>query len=65
MFGPKIKMEKDLFERCKKHAIESGYSSVEEFITHALEKELKGLVKKREGDRKEVEKQLKGLGYID
>ena len=39
-----------------------GYSSVEEFVTHALEKELAQL----EGadSEEEIKKKLKGLGYI-
>ena len=64
MFGPKIKMDKDLFERCKKYAAEAGYSSVEEFIVHVLEKELRRSEKKDEDERKEVAKKLRGLGYI-
>ena len=65
MFGDKIKLDKDLLERCKKHAAEIGYSSVEEFITHALEKELRGREKIDEEGEKEVAKKLRGLGYID
>jgi len=39
--GSKVKLDKDLLERCKKYSQEAGYSSVEEFITHTLEKELR------------------------
>ena len=40
----------------------SGYSSVEEFITHCLEKEI---AKIEEADSEdEIKKKLKGLGYI-
>ena len=38
MFGPKIKIEKELFERLKTVAKLSGYSSVDEFVMHVLEK---------------------------
>ena len=65
MFGSKIKLDKDLLERCKQHAQGAGYSSIEEFITHALEKELRSSEKKDVGEEREVAKQLKGLGYID
>ncbi len=65
MFGPKIKLEKDLFERCKEYAKEAGYGSVEEFITHTLEKELRNKEKKSRGGEEEVIKRLKGLGYIE
>jgi metal-responsive CopG/Arc/MetJ family transcriptional regulator len=64
MFGDKIKLDKDLLERCKKYAAEAGYSSVEEFIVHVLEKELRRGEKKDEDERKEVAKKLRGLGYI-
>ena len=36
----KIKLEKELVARVKKVADIAGYSSPEEFISHALEKEL-------------------------
>ena len=64
MFESRIKLEKDLFDRCKKYATEAGYSSVEEFITHVLEKELRRGEKKDEDERKEVARKLRGLGYI-
>ena len=62
MFGSKIKLDKDLIARVKKYADIAGYSSVEEFITHALEKELAKL----EGaeSEEEIKKRLRGLGYI-
>ncbi|MCY3971736.1 MAG: hypothetical protein OXG74_17545 [Acidobacteria bacterium] len=60
--GGKIKLDKDLLARVKRYSDIAGYSSVEEFITHALEKELAKL----EGaeSREEIEKRLRGLGYI-
>lgn len=65
MFGSKIKLDNDLVKRCKQHAKAAGYSSVEEFIHHALESALKkaslGSVSKDE----EVLNRLKGLGYIE
>jgi len=64
MFGSKIKLDKDLLDRCEQYAQEAGYSSVEEFITHALEKELRNTGKKSE-ETEEIAKSLKGLGYID
>lgn len=59
---PKIKLDKDLYSRVKKFAEIAGYSSVEEFVIHALEKELAKL----EGadDEEEIKKRLQGLGYI-
>jgi len=58
----KIKIEKNLLDKVRKYAELSGYSSVEEFIIHLLEKEV---AKLEEADsEEEVKKKLKGLGYI-
>ena len=47
MFGStKVKLDAGLVDRIRKFAEIAGYSSPEEFITHALEKELARL---REG----------------
>ena len=63
MFGPKIKIEKNLFEKVKAQAEAAGYSSVEEFVTHLLEKEV---AKQSEAEDEEVlKKRLQGLGYIE
>lgn len=60
--GKKIKLDDDLYNRVKKYADIAGYSSVEEFITHALEKELAVLEEADSED--EIRKKLQGLGYI-
>lgn len=60
----KIKIDKDLLDQCREYSAASGYSSVEEFIAHVLEKELKTNLD-RPGMDKEMEKQLQGLGYIE
>lgn len=65
MFGSKIKLDKDLLERCKSYAKDAGYSSVEEFISHTLEKELGKLEGKGKEDDNRLKKRLRGLGYID
>ena len=64
MFGgmTKVRLEKELIERVKKFSEIAGYSSPEEFITHALEKELVQL--EDAGSEEEIKKRLKGLGYI-
>ena len=62
MFGSKIKLDKDLIARVKKVSDIAGYSTPEEFITHALEKELAKL--EDAGSEEEIKKRLKGLGYI-
>jgi metal-responsive CopG/Arc/MetJ family transcriptional regulator len=62
MAKAKIKLDKDLFEKVKKYARLSGYSSPEEFVSHCLEKEI---AKLEESDsEEEIKKKLKGLGYI-
>ncbi len=62
MFSNRVKLDRDLLARVKKYSDIAGYSSVEEFITHALEKELAKL----EGadSEEEIKKRLRGLGYI-
>jgi len=62
MASKKIKIDKDLYDRCLNHAEKEGYSSIEEFIQHVLEKEVSQ--KEEESDSKKVEEKLKGLGYI-
>jgi metal-responsive CopG/Arc/MetJ family transcriptional regulator len=63
MFDKKtVKLDKDLVARVQRYAEIAGYSSVEEFISHALEKELGKL----DGatSEEEIKKRLRGLGYI-
>lgn len=59
---PKIKIDKGLMEKIKRCARIAGYSSAEEFITHALERQISHI---EETDSEEqVKKKLQGLGYI-
>jgi len=63
MFGHrKVKLDKDLVARVERYAKIAGYSGPDEFIAHALEKELAKL----EGadSEEEIRKRLRGLGYI-
>ena len=62
MFGSSVKIDKALLARVKRYSDLAGYSSVEEFITHALEKEIAKLETADSED--EIRKRLKGLGYI-
>jgi hypothetical protein len=59
----KIKIESGLLERARRAAAAAGYSSVEEFVAHCIEKELKGL--KADEVETQVADQLRGLGYIE
>ena len=62
MFGSKIKLDKELIARIRRYSEIAGYSSPEEFITHALEKELSKLDGAE--SEEEIKKRLRGLGYI-
>ena len=59
----KVKNEPALYDRAKRAAESAGYSSVDEFIAHAIENELQKS-KVDEGEEK-VADQLRGLGYIE
>ena len=62
MFGSGIKLDKALLAKVKRYSDLAGYSSVEEFITHALEKEIAQL--ETADSEEDIKKKLKGLGYI-
>ena len=62
MFGSKIRIDKELLRKVKMYSEIAGYSSVEEFITHTLEKEIEQL--EDAGSEEEIKKRLRGLGYI-
>ena len=62
MFGSGIKLDKALLAKVKRYADLAGYSSVEEFITHALEKEIAQL--EASESEQDLKRKLKGLGYI-
>ena len=63
MFGPKVKLDRELYERLVRCAEAAGYSSTDEFIRHTLEKAAAAI---EEADsEEEIKKRLQGLGYID
>lgn len=64
MFGPKLKVPNDLMERLKASAEIAGYSSVDEFVTHVLEKAV-AEIEQVQTDQDLVEERLRGLGYIE
>jgi hypothetical protein len=59
----KIALDPGLYDRAKRAADAAGYSSVEEFVAHCIENELKRLAVE-EAEAK-VSNQLRGLGYIE
>lgn len=61
MFSPKIRLDADLYKKAEKHALALGYSSLSEWVTHLLEREMEPLTAE-EGDK--LEARLKGLGYL-
>jgi len=69
MASQKIKIEGELLDQAKRCAEAAGYSSVDEFVIHTVEKEVKRLLAhNQEGapDSKELVKaRLRGLGYIE
>ena len=63
VFGPSIKVKKELWERIKRCAESAGYSSPDEFVQHLLEREV-ARVEDTQSDE-EIARKLKGLGYLD
>jgi hypothetical protein len=59
----KIKIDSSLYQRAVKASAAAGYSSVDEFIAHAVESEIKRV--DVEGAEQQVADQLRGLGYIE
>ncbi len=59
----KIKIDNKLYDRAKEAAENGGYSSVEEFIAHIIEKEVAGQESGQVDEN--VADRLRGLGYID
>lgn len=60
--GTKVKLDKDLINRLKRISDTAGYATVEEFITHILEKELQNFEGSESNE--DIENKLRGLGYI-
>lgn len=58
-----VKLNKALVQRASRIAEQAGYSSVEEFIEHVIEKELSHF--EDSDSKEEVVKKLKGLGYLE
>ena len=58
-----VKLNKSLCQRAALHAGKAGYSSLDEFVEHLIEKELARSDEAVSKD--EVTRKLKGLGYLD
>jgi hypothetical protein len=59
---PKIKIDKELYAAVKELSEDAGYSSVEEFVSHLLEKVVNP--PGAEDSDEDLVKRLQGLGYI-
>ena len=60
--GTKVRLDKDLVNRLRRISDTAGYATVEEFITHILEKELQQFEGSESNE--DIENKLRGLGYI-
>jgi hypothetical protein len=58
-----LKLNKTICERARRAAEAGGYSSVEEFVEHAVEKELANHEESLSKD--DLVRKLKGLGYLE
>jgi len=57
-----VKLNKTICERARAVAKAAGYSSLEEFVEHAIEKELAN--REQSMPKDELLRKLKGLGYL-
>ena len=57
-----IKLNKSLCQRAARCAEQTGYSSLEEFVEHVLERAVANL--ENPDSPQDVESKLKGLGYL-
>lgn len=58
-----LKLNKAICERARRAAEAAGYSSLEEFVEHAVEKELANHEESLSKD--DLVRKLKGLGYLE
>jgi Arc/MetJ-type ribon-helix-helix transcriptional regulator len=57
-----VKLSKPLCDRARALVEKAGYSSLEEFIEHAMERDLVRL--EQTESKEDLIKKLKGLGYL-
>ncbi len=60
----KMKFEGEFMARLVKVAGIGGYSSVDEFVLHVLEREMDKLDPQKGESEESIKKKLEGLGYI-
>jgi hypothetical protein len=59
----KLALDKALYERIERVAAQAGYASVQDFVVHVLEQQVRHLEEAK--DEETIRKRLEGLGYID
>lgn len=63
MFGKgNVKLDAELYARARGRAGELGYASVNEFVAHVVERELKRADEQQ--TKEKVLEKMKGLGYL-
>ena len=60
---PKIKIDRQLYDRVKKASEAASYSSPDEFVIHVIEKEVSAIESAEANE--DVTERLRGLGYIE
>lgn len=61
----KIKLDPDLRKSAAALAAKRGYSSLDEFVSHLIEREIEKEPPPDSDDMTQAKKRLKGLGYAD
>jgi hypothetical protein len=60
--GNRVTIDPSLLARARDCASRQGYSSVDEFVAHAVEQAIERL--EQAASEQDVRKRLKGLGYL-
>jgi hypothetical protein len=60
----KIRLDDGLLGRMQKVADAGGYSTVEEFVLHVLDREMDRLDSDETESEEEIRRKLEGLGYL-
>lgn len=64
MASIKLKIDNEMKSRLEKVSDAGGYSSVEEFLIHIIERELHKLGSGSNESEESIRKKLEGLGYL-
>ena len=64
MFGHRVKLDQALYDRARQVAVTAGFSSVDEFVNHLVERKLDRLGLDQELDQEQLRERLRGLGYL-